>query len=173
MTVDAPAPRNYAQETADTLRTQLELAPQRYAAEAQFAPKYQALQLDLVRQATPELLALYRDQIAPTMGQVEAASRAASRAGDIADIAKLGPQARAAIQGFAPEQTQIADILARNATSGLLAGSQLTPEQQPSHSTRIGSQPLRRCGQGMSWRRWLASSGARCRCCRCRMAAHT
>ena len=44
MTVDAPAPRNYAQETADTLRTQLELAPQRYAAEAQFAPKYQALQ---------------------------------------------------------------------------------------------------------------------------------
>jgi len=130
MTVDAPAPRNYAQETADTLRTQLELAPQRYAAEAEFAPKYQALQLDLVRQATPELLALYRDQIAPTMGQVEAASRAASRAGDIADIAKLGPQARAAIQGFAPEQTQIADILARNATSGLLAGSQLTPEQQ-------------------------------------------
>ena len=130
MTVDAPAPRNYAQETADTLRTQLQLAPEKYAAEAQFAPKYQALQLDLLKQATPELLALYRDQIAPTMGQVEAASRAASRAGDIADIAKLGPQARAAIQGFAPEQTQIADILARNATSSLLAGSQLTPEQQ-------------------------------------------
>jgi len=130
MTVDAPAPRNYAQETADTLRTQLELAPQRYAAEAQFAPKYQALQLDLVRQATPELLALYRDQIAPIMGQVEAASRAASRAGDIADIARLGPQAREAMRTAAPEQTQIADILARNATSGLLAGSQLTPEQQ-------------------------------------------
>ena len=130
MTVDAPAPRNYAQETADTLRTQLELAPQRYAAEAQFAPQAQALQLDLLRQATPELLAMYRDQIAPTMGEVEAAARSRSRAGDIADIAKLGPQARAAIQGFAPEQTQIADILARNATSSLLAGSQLTPEQQ-------------------------------------------
>lgn len=130
MTVDAPAPRNYAQETADTLRTQLELAPQRYAAEAQFAPKYQALQLDLVRQATPELLALYRDQIAPTMGEVEAAARSRSRAGDIADIARLGPQAREAMRTAAPEQTQIADILARNATSGLLAGSQLTPEQQ-------------------------------------------
>jgi hypothetical protein len=130
MTVDAPAPRNYAQETADTLRTQLELAPQRYAAEAQFAPKYQALQLDLVRQATPELLALYRDQIAPTMGQVEAAARSTSRAGDIADIMKLGPQAREAMRTAAPEQTQIADILARNATSGLLAGGRLTPEQQ-------------------------------------------
>jgi len=130
MTVDAPAPRNYAQETADTLRTQLQLAPEKYAAEAQFAPKYQALQLDLLRQATPELLKMYKEQIAPTMGEVEAAARSRSRAGDIADIAMLGPQARAAIQGFAPEQTQIADILARNATSSLLAGSQLTPEQQ-------------------------------------------
>jgi hypothetical protein len=130
MTVDAPAPRNYAQETADTLRTQLELAPERYAAEAQFAPRYQALQLDLLRQATPELLALYRDQIAPTMGEVEAAARSRSRAGDIADIARLGPQAREAMRGAAPEQTQIADILAQNATSNLLAGSRLTPEQQ-------------------------------------------
>ena len=34
------------------------------------------------------------------------------------------------MRAAAPEQTQIADILARNATSGLLAGSQLTPEQQ-------------------------------------------
>lgn len=130
MTVEAPPARNYAQETADTLRTQLELAPQKYAAEAQFAPKYQALQLDLVRQATPELLKLYKEQIAPTMGEVEAAARARSRAGDIADIAMLGPQARAAIQGANPEQARIADILAQNATSNLLAGSRLTPEQQ-------------------------------------------
>lgn len=130
MTVDAPAPRNYAQETADTLRTQLELAPQKYAAEAQFAPKYQALQLDLLRQATPELLKMYKEQIAPTMGEVEAAARSRSRAGDIADIAQLGPQARAAIRGASPEQARIADILAANATSNLLAGGQLTPEQQ-------------------------------------------
>lgn len=130
MTVDAPAPRNYAQETADTLRTQLELAPQKYAAEAQFAPKYQALTIDMLKQATPELLKLYEEQIAPAMGRTEAASRAASRAGDIADIARLGPQAREAIRGAAPEQTRIADILAQNATSNLLAGSRLTPEQQ-------------------------------------------
>jgi len=128
--VEAPAPRNYAQETADTLRTQLELAPQRYAAEAQFAPKYQALTIDLLKKATPELLQLYKEQIAPTMGEVEAAARSRSRYGDITDISILGPQARAAIQGFAPEQTRIADILAQNATSNLLAGSRLTPEQQ-------------------------------------------
>jgi len=84
----------------------------------------------MLKQATPELLKLYEEQIAPSMGRTEAASRATSRAGDIADISRLGPQARAAIQGFAPDQTRIADILAANATSGLLAGSRLTPEQQ-------------------------------------------
>lgn len=130
MTVEAPPARNYAQETADTLRTQLELAPQKYAAEAQFAPKYQALTIDLLKQATPELLKLYKEQIAPTMGEVEAAARERSRAGDIADILRLGPQAREAIRTAAPEQANIADILARNAQSSLLAGSRLTPEQQ-------------------------------------------
>jgi hypothetical protein len=128
--VEAPTPRNYAQETADTLRAQIDLAPQRYAAEAQFAPKYQELQLDLLRRATPELLALYKDQIAPTMGEVEAAARSRSRSGDIADIASLGPQARAAIRASAPDQAQLADTLTQQAQSGLNAGSRLTPEQQ-------------------------------------------
>lgn len=128
--VEAPAPRNYAAETRDTLQAQLDLAPQKYAAEAQFAPKYQALQLGLLKQATPELLALYKDQIAPTMGEVEAAARSRSRAGDIADISTLGPQARAAIKAASPEQAALADTLTAQAQSGLNAGSRLTPEQQ-------------------------------------------
>ena len=128
--VEAPAPRNYAQETADTLRAQIELAPQKYAAEAQFAPQYQALQLGLLQKATPELLKLYKEQIAPTMGEVEAAARARSRAGDIADIKTLGPQARAAIRAASPEQAALADTMAQQAQSALSAGSRLTPEQQ-------------------------------------------
>jgi hypothetical protein len=128
--VEAPAPRNYAAETRDTLQAQLDLAPQKYAAEAQFAPKYQALQLGLLQQATPELLKLYKEQIAPTMGEVEAAARSRSRAGDIADIQTLGPQARAAIKAAAPEQAALADTLTAQAQSGLAAGSRLTPEQQ-------------------------------------------
>lgn len=128
--VEAPAPRNYAAETRDTLQAQLDLAPQKYAAEAQFAPKYQALQLGLLKQATPELLALYKEQIAPTMGEVEAAARSRSRAGDIADIQTLGPQARAAIKAASPEQAALADTLTAQAQSGLAAGSRLTPEQQ-------------------------------------------
>ena len=128
--VEAPTPRNYAAETRDTLQAQLDLAPQKYAAEAQFAPKYQALQLGLLQQATPELLKLYKEQIAPTMGEVEAAARSRSRAGDIADISALGPQARAAIKAASPEQAALADTLTAQAQSGLAAGSRLTPEQQ-------------------------------------------
>jgi len=128
--VSAPEPRNYDQETRDTLQAQLDLAPQKYAAEAQFAPKYQALQLGLLQQATPELLRLYKEQIAPTMGEVEAAARSRSRAGDIADIERLGPQARAAIKAASPEQAALADTLTAQAQSGLAAGSRLTPEQQ-------------------------------------------
>jgi len=128
--VEAPAPRDYGKETADTLRAQLELAPQKYAAEAQYAPQYQALQLGLLKSATPELLQLYKEQIAPTMGEVEAAARSRSRAGDIADIQALGPQARAAIKAASPEQAALADTLTAQATSALRAGSRLTPDQQ-------------------------------------------
>ena len=128
--VSAPTPRDYAQETRDTLRSQIDLAPEKYAAEAQFAPKYQALTIDMLKQATPELLKLYKEQIAPTMGEVEAISRSRSRAGDIADISALGPQARAAIKAASPEQAALADSLTAQAQSGLNAGSRLTPEQQ-------------------------------------------
>lgn len=127
--VSAPPPRDYAQETRDTLRAQVELAPEKYAAEAEFAPQYQALQLDLLRRATPELLALYEQQIAPSLGRTEAAARSQSRAGDIADIATLGPQAREAIRASSPEQAALVDTLTRQAQSAAAAGSQLTPEQ--------------------------------------------
>ena len=128
--VEAPAPRDYGKETAETLRAQLDLAPEKYAAEAKYAPQYQALQLGLLKSATPELLQLYKEQIAPTMGEVEAAARSRSRAGDIADISALGPQARAAIKAASPEQAALADTLTAQAQSGLAAGSRLTPEQQ-------------------------------------------
>ena len=128
--VEAPAPRDYGKETAETLRAQLDLAPEKYAAEAKYAPQYQALQLGLLKSATPELLQLYKEQIAPTMGEVEAAARSRSRAGDIADIERLGPQARAAIKAASPEQAALADTLTAQAQSGLAAGSRLTPEQQ-------------------------------------------
>ena len=127
--VNAPPPRNYAQETRDTLQAQIDLAPQKYAAEAQFAPKYAALNAQIARQLAPEITSIY-GQIAPQLAQTEVQTRGISRAGDIADIEKLGPRARAAIQASSPQASALADQLAAQAQSGLAAGSRLTPEQQ-------------------------------------------
>ena len=127
--VNAPPPRDYAQETRDTLQAQIDLAPQKYAAEAQFAPKYAALNAQIARQLAPEITSIY-GQIAPQLAQTEVQTRGISRAGDIADIEKLGPRARAAIQASSPQASALADQLAAQAQSGLAAGTRLTPEQQ-------------------------------------------
>lgn len=126
--IEAPPPRNYGQETRDTLQAQIDLAPARYAAEAQFAPRYAALNAQIARQLAPEITSIY-GQMAPALARTEAETRGIARAGDIGDIEKLGPRARAAIQASSPQAAQLADTLAAQAQSGLAAGTRLTPEQ--------------------------------------------
>lgn len=127
--IEAPPPRNYGQETRDTLQAQIDLAPARYAAEAQFAPRYAALNAQIARQLAPEITSIY-GQMAPALARTEAETRGIARAGDIGDIEKLGPRARAAIQASSPQAAQLADTLAAQAQSGLAAGTRLTPDQQ-------------------------------------------
>ena len=43
-TVEAPPERDYGEETRDTLESQIALAPQLYASEAQFRPQYANLE---------------------------------------------------------------------------------------------------------------------------------
>ena len=126
--IEAPPPRNYGQETRETLQAQIDLAPQKYAAEAEYAPRYAALNAQIARQLAPELTSIY-GQIAPQLAQTEAQTRGISRAADIGDIEKLGPRARAAIQAASPQASALADMLAAQSKSALAAGSRLTPEQ--------------------------------------------
>lgn len=126
--IEAPPPRNYGQETRETLQAQIDLAPQKYAAEAEYAPRYAALNAQIARQLAPELTSIY-GQIAPQLAQTEAQTRGISRAADIGDIEKLGPRARAAIQAASPQASALADMLAAQSQSALAAGSRLTPEQ--------------------------------------------
>lgn len=127
--IEAPPPRNYGQETRDTLQAQIDLAPQRYAAEAEYAPKYAALNAQIARQLAPEVASIY-GTIAPQLAQTEVQTRGIARAGDISDIETLGPRAREAIRASSPEAARLADTLAAQAQSGLAAGTRLTPEQQ-------------------------------------------
>ncbi len=127
--IEAPPPRNYGQETRDTLQAQIDLAPARYAAEAEYAPRYAALNAQIARQLAPEITAIY-GQMAPELAKTEAQARGISRAADIGDIETLGPRAREAIRASSPEAARLADTMTQQAQSALAAGSRLTPEQQ-------------------------------------------
>lgn len=126
---DAPPPRDYAKETADTLEAQIRLAPDKYEAESKYAPLYQQMQLDMLRKGAPQLLDVYRSQIAPQLAATQSESQSVTRAGDIADVSRLGPQARAALQAMNPDQARLVDTMTRLSQQGLDAGSRLTPEQ--------------------------------------------
>lgn len=126
---DAPPPRDYAKETSDTLKAQIDLAPQKYAAEAQFGPLYQQLSIDQLRTAAPQLMDIYKNQLAPGLAATEAASRSTARAADIQDVTTLGPQARAAIKAMNPEQAKLVESMTLLAQQGLDSGNRLTPDQ--------------------------------------------
>jgi hypothetical protein len=110
--VTAAQQPNYAQQTSDTLATQLALAPQQYAAEAQYQPLYNQLQLQLANQSlngitdnngnyTPGLLGMYQ-QLTPQLGQISSAANTQQRSADIADVNNLGPQATQALLNANP-----------------------------------------------------------------------
>lgn len=107
--VQAAPPRDYAQESRDTLATQIALAPQLYASEAEYQPRYTQLALSNARDALlgaggqQGLLGLYENSVYPTMDRISAASNTAQRTADINDVATLGPQLQAALRESNPE----------------------------------------------------------------------
>ena len=133
-TVQAAPARDYAQETAQTLQNQINLAPQLYQSEAQYQPLYNQLQLQNTQQSLlgvpggqMGLLDIY-GQALPQYGQISAAANTQQRAADIADVQNLGLQASQAFmtanpelaaslqqaQGFAgPQQNQYSNLLSQ------------------------------------------------------------
>ena len=121
---DAPEPRNYGQETRDTLQAQIDLAPDLYRTEAQFQPQYSQLALQNLNtilnggNGQTGLLQTLRQQ------------NTAQRTADINDVAALGGSAREAILGANPDQAALLQRLNAQALTGLDAGTNLTPEEQ-------------------------------------------
>lgn len=133
---DAP---KYGDTMADTLLAQQEMESgtgrfakvgPRIDLERKYAPQYEALQMDLLKQSLPGVLDAYTNQLTPAMAAADNASRFASRQGDIASIEQLGPRARAAMMAANPDQAQLVDNTTRMANAQLAAGGQLTPEQR-------------------------------------------
>ena len=90
--VKAPKPRNYGQETRDTLQAQIDLAPDIFAAEKEFRGQYAQLDLDIAKQLAPDLLDLYETS-QRRLGALDRETLSAQRGADIADIEQYGTRA--------------------------------------------------------------------------------
>lgn len=130
--VSTPADRNYAQETRDTLAAQIDLAPKRYAAEAEYRPKYAQLDLQTLDRTlqgsdgTRGLLDIYEKTIYPTLSRVEAADRKARTEADLALIQDKAGAVTSALREASGTAGLVGD-LEKTAREQLAAGASLDP----------------------------------------------
>lgn len=133
--ISPPAPRNYGQEMADTLQAQVDLAPELYAAEAQYSPLYAQLEMDNLRkmfqgtEGSPGLISLYENEIAPSLDRIQREAQRTQREADVSDVERYAPRMREALREANPENTALLDKLNEQAMSELAAGDRLTPDQ--------------------------------------------
>lgn len=122
----APPPRDYAKETRDTLEAQIDLAPELYAAEAEFAPQYAQLDAQIIQDilgGDDGLLSFYKDDLQPGLAGAEAAGRSVSREADIADVESLGRRSFDAVTSSNP----LLGELSQQALNELSAGASMDP----------------------------------------------
>lgn len=119
--VSAPPPRDLAKEMETTLDTQTKLAPEQYAAEAEWSPKYAALgrrnwEENLFGTSASDSGMLDMAQRAQVrIDKTASESNARMRSNDIADLERLGPSAVEAIRNANPEQKALIMKLNREA----------------------------------------------------------
>lgn len=136
-TVEAPPPRDYGEETRDTLESQIALAPQLYASEAQFRPQYANLERGI------QLEQLGLD---PNMGlldafrQISAAQKDIqydSTGADIDMIRELGPELAAAQRAADPEADALRQAIMADAIEGMEAEGGMTEDESRMVDQRV------------------------------------
>lgn len=132
----APAPVSYAQQMSDSLETQVKLAPDLYKAQAEYQPKYAALDMQTLRDAVPEY------------GKIDAAARDASTATDIALIDKYGQRVSDSLRHTSGNE-ELLKTLNAQALDEVNAGATLDPSlrREVQQSVRAG-QAARGFGYG-------------------------
>jgi hypothetical protein len=146
MSVEAPPNRDMAAEGRDTLQAQIDLAPQKYAADAEYQPKYDQLNRQRLINGIfgnggtdPGLLSAY-EQAVPRLDAIESATTSRRRQQDIADVGQFGQAAVQAVRNADPTQAALLSSLNAQAIQGVNAGSGLTPEERrmAQQSARMG-----------------------------------
>lgn len=155
-TVEAPPPRNYYNETASNLQAQVDLAPQLYAAEAQFRPQYTELDLQQLAQVlrgtenNTGLLDLYKNELYPALAEAQNRDRQDRTAGELDIIRRYSGDVTQALRDSAGTSGLI-NTLQQQAADDLNAGYELNPAQRREFEQSVRSaQSARGLGLGTS-----------------------
>lgn len=123
----SPAQPNYGTATRQTLKAQIDLAPQLFASEANpnyGQPAYTALQLENLKKL------INGTNGNDGLSALLSGEQSKARAGDITDVTNLGPAATAAKLAADPYSQMLLAKLNAQAGEGLDAGSMLTADEQ-------------------------------------------
>lgn len=128
--VDAPPPRDYGKETADTLEAQIRLAPELYESESRYRPEYANLERRIQLEQLgldPEmgLLEAFEDYIAPSLVRQERAGVQ----GDIDMLRELGPQLVEAQRAADPLAESLRQSVMTEALEDMQAGGGMTAQE--------------------------------------------
>lgn len=133
-----------ADEGRDTLRAQIDLAPDVYAANAKYQPLYSDLNIATLRRALlgngtdPGLLQTYQD-VEPQLTEFSAKAASGQRERDVADVERLGGRATAALRGADPTAAALEDALAKQAMDQLASGASLDPQMRDQVAQEVRS----------------------------------
>jgi hypothetical protein len=131
-TVQAPAAPNYQESMRSILQAQVEMAPQVYASEEIYQPKYQALQDKIAKQAAESQIAMYRG-LQPSYSQLEEDYMKSQQAAQLRGLQGRGGEY---VQAFQDVQgvggiNQALQKYTEQKLGGLQAnGANLSPEEQ-------------------------------------------
>lgn len=149
-TIQAPAAPNYQESMRSILEAQVAMAPQVYAQEAIYQPKYAELQAQtqgyLGEQALQQAAKMY-----PQVAQIEADYNAANRAAELQQLQTTLPQYQQAFAALTPgyqEALGSTGELARQSMARSLQAPQLTAYEQGVGGPRLNS-GLNRINQGI------------------------
>ena len=140
--IQQPAPRDYGEDMASTLRAQAEAmsGTGRFSdigpmvdIEAAQRPKWTDLELktlsDTMRGTAdqPGMLSLYRDHITPSLSETEAGANRYRRMQDLADVRSMGQDATSAFLDADPLKREASDALLQGAIDDYKLGAKLDP----------------------------------------------
>ena len=138
--VQAPAAPTYQESTRDILKTQIELADELYAAEAENRPKYAKLQAE--EQAYLSQEAIKQDaKLYPQVAAIEAGYSAANRAAELQQLRATLPEYQKAFSTLTPgyqEALGSAGQLAQQSMARSLQAPQLTAFEQGVGGPQVG-----------------------------------